>query len=259
VPTPALETAPKAAAEPAAAAPRPNQSVRCGLRVLRALHDLGPYEEHQVSEVAVAAELRTSHVSRLLSAAVEEGVAERGNRHGSYSLTRHGRALFDAQTQTPVHPRIREVLTALHFELGLATAYHQCGWRPGTGFHLDLVDAVCPPDPDLHRAIAWQAEDLRHSATGRAALSSLPPGMATGADGRPLELPIVIRETITKTLIATSRTATGQALATGVVRSGIAVGTLTVLGPRASFENPLQVQEYAVLLRRAAHRCAAPV
>ncbi|MFJ9379292.1 hypothetical protein [Streptomyces sp. NPDC101455] len=257
VSTAALAITPKEAA--ATPPSRPNQSVRCGLRVLRALHDLGPNDEHQVSEVALTAGLRTSHVSRLLTAAVEEGVAERGNRHGAYRLTRHSRALFDGRPPPPAHPHIREVLTALRLETGLAVAYHQPGWRPGTGLHLDLVDAISPPDTDLHLAITWQAENLRHSAAGRAAIASLPPVMATGADGHYLQLPTTVRENIIKTLIAASRMATSQALATSVMRADIAVGILTVLGLPGAFTNPLHIQEYAVLLRRAAHRCAAPV
>ncbi|GLF98218.1 IclR family transcriptional regulator [Streptomyces yaizuensis] len=249
---------PPAAALDGPAPARPNQSVRCGLRVLRVLHDLGPYEDHQVAEIAEAAELRGPHVSRLLGAAVAERVAERGERHGSYRLTRAGRALLDVRAAGPVHPRIRELLRALHEETGLAVAYHQPGWRPGSGLRLELVDALCPPHPELHRAVKQQHENLPHSAAGRAALAFLPDGMTTGADDRPLTLPAHIRESITAGQIAASRTATGQALATCVRRAGAVVAILTVLGPAAAFTDPLLVQEYAVLLRRAAQRAGSP-
>ncbi|MER0476966.1 hypothetical protein ABR737_01105 [Streptomyces sp. Edi2] len=237
---------------------RPNQSVRCGLRVLRVLHELGPYQEHQVAKIAAAAGLRGSHVSRLLGAAVEERVAERGARHGSYRLTRAGRALLDVRAAGPVHPRIREVLTTLHAETGLAVTYHQPGWRLGSGLRLELVDVLCPPHADLHQAVNQQHEDLRHSAAGRAALASLPPGMTTGPDDQPIELPARIRESVTTSRIAASRTPRSQALATYVRRAGTVVAILTVLGPTAAFTDPLRVQEYAVLLRRAAHRFGSP-
>jgi DNA-binding IclR family transcriptional regulator len=237
---------------------RPNQSVRSGLRVLRVLHELGPYDEHQVAEIAEAAALRGPHVSRLLAAAVAERVAERGTRHGAYRLTRAGRALLDVRAPGPVHPRIRDMLTALHEETRLAVAYHQPGWRPGTGLRLELVDAICPPHPDLHQAINQQHTDLRHSAAGRAALTGLPPGMTTGADDRPITVPAHLREYVAASHIAVSRTPSTQALATCVRRSGAVVAILTVLGPTAAFTDPLRVQEYAVLLRRAAQRFGVP-
>jgi DNA-binding IclR family transcriptional regulator len=237
---------------------RPNQSVRSGLRILRILHELGPYEEHQVAAIAEAAGLRGPHVSRLLGAAVAERVAERGTRHGAYRLTRAGRALLDVRAPGPIHPRIREVLTTLHEETRLAVAYHQPGWRPGTGLRLELVDALCPPHPDLHQAVNDQHDDLRHSAAGRAALVCLPPGMTTGADDQPLTIPAHVRESVAASLIAVSRTAATQALATCVRRADTVVAILTVLGPTAAFSDSLRVQEYAVLLRRAAQRFGPP-
>ncbi|MFI1765199.1 hypothetical protein ACH41H_24510 [Streptomyces sp. NPDC020800] len=237
---------------------RPNQSVRCGLRVLRVLHDLGPYEDHQVAAIAEAAKLRTPHVSRLLAAAVAERVAERGARHGSYRLTHAARELLNVRTTGPASIQIRQVLEQLHAETRLAVTYHQPGWRLGAGLHLDLVDAVCPPDAELHQAIARQHQDLRHSAAGRAALTFLPAGMNTDANGQLIELPHPVREMVHSSRVAASRTATSHALATCILRAGTAVAILTVLGPSAAFSDPLHVQEYAVLLRRAAQQSSTP-
>ncbi|MFF8786843.1 hypothetical protein [Streptomyces sp. NPDC015125] len=236
---------------------RPNRSVRCGLRVLRCLHDLGPHEDHQVSEIAAVAGLRSPHVSRLLGAAVDERVAERGARHGSYRLTRAGRALLDARPAGPADPRIRQALTTLHTETGLAVAYHQPGWRPGTGLRLELVDALCPR-PELQHAIDQQHENLRHSAAGRAAIAGLPEAVTTGPDDQRLQIPAHIRESVSTSRIAVSRTPSTHALATCVRRATTVVAVLTALGPTPAFADPLRVHEYAVLLRRAAHRLGGP-
>lgn len=233
--------------------PQPNQSARSGMRVLLALATLGPHQEHQVADVARVAELRPQHASRMLIAAVQEGLAMHGSRYGTYLLTKKFlNAQVSARSSTP---RIQQTVQDLHDDTGLAIAYHEPGWRPGTGMYLELVELLCP-DPEQYEMAAQQHADLRNTAAGRAALSFISGHIACDADGQRLRLDPRLLESITTTRVAASRTVDGQALATPVLRGDAVIATLTASGSRAHFEDPLAVQEYAVLLRRAAMRTA---
>lgn len=233
--------------------PQPYQSARSGMRVLLALAVLGPHQEHQVAEVARVADLRPPHASRMLLAAVQEGLVMHGSRYGTYLLTkRFLNAQVSARSSTP---RIQQTVQDLHDDTGLAVAYHEPGWRPGTGMYLELVELLCP-DPALYEMAAQQHADLRQTAAGRAALSFISGHIACDADGHRLRLEPRLLESITTTRVSASRTAVGHALATPVLRGDAVIAILTASGPRARFGDPLEVQEYAVLLRRAAMRAA---
>ncbi|MFI1226269.1 MULTISPECIES: hypothetical protein [Streptomyces] len=233
--------------------PLPNQSARSGMRVLLALATLGPRQEHQVADVARVAELRPQNASRMLIAAVQEGLVMHGTRYGAYRLTKKFlNAQVSARSSTP---RIQQTVQALHDETGLAIAYHEPGWRPGTGMYLELVELLCP-EPEHYEMAAQQHGDLRHTAAGRAALSFISGHVACDAEGQRLRLEPRLLESITTTRVAASRTVDGQALATPVLRGDAVIATLTASGSRALFQDPLAVQEYAVLLRRAAMRTA---
>ncbi|MEV8335636.1 hypothetical protein [Streptomyces niveus] len=231
--------------------PQPNQSARSGMRVLLALTVLGPHGEHQVADIARVAELRPHYASRILAAAVQEGLAVHGSRHGSYTLaSRFLNAQISARSSTP---RIQQTAQELHADTGLAVAYHEPGWRPGAGLYLELLEIICP-DPALYELAAQQHTSVGQTAAGRAALSFISGHIACDAEGRRLRLEPRLMESITTSKVAACRTMRGQSLAAPVLRGDSAVATLTATGPSAAFEDPLQVQEYAVLLRRAALR-----
>lgn len=132
-------------------------------------------------------------------------------------------------------------------------AWHEPGWRPGTGLYLDLVDLVCH-QPALRADAAQQHPDLSRTAAGRIALVYLPTQVASTADGRPLYLPEYLAHAITGSKVAASRTASTRSLSTPVHRGDTLIATLTATGTLADFADPLTVQEHAVLLRRAAAR-----
>lgn len=232
-----------------------NRSARSFAHVLRALAHLGSGEEHQVADIARAAGLRPGHASRLLLTAVEEHFAQHGQRYGTYRLTCDAAALTGPNRVRPSTPAIISALQCLHQETGLATAYHEPGWRPGTGLHLDLVDLLCP-HPALRLAVAQQHNDLPRTAAGRIALCFLPTEMTSGAAGQPLHLPDALKRTVTSSRIAAGRTADTHSLSTPVLRGQTLIATLTVTGTHADFADPLRVQEHAVLLRRAAGAAA---
>lgn len=252
----ASQTLPSVPAATVLATVQTNRSARAFAHVLRALAQLGSDEEHQVADIARAAGLRPGHVSRLLLTAVEEHFAEHGQRYGTYRLTCDAAALTGPTRIRPSTPAIIRTLQRLYQETGLATAYHEPGWRPGTGLHLDLVDLLCRRPP-LRLAAAQQHNDLLRTAAGRIALCFLPQQMAFTAAGAPLRLPEQLIRTITSSRIAASRTAGTHSLATPVLRGESLIATLTVTGTRADFTDPLRVQEHAVLLRRAAGAAAA--
>ncbi|MFK0142557.1 hypothetical protein [Streptomyces murinus] len=238
---------------PAALTAQPNRSARAFARVVRALAHLGADVEHQVADIARAAGLRPGHASRLLLTAVEEHFAEHGTRYGTYRLARDATAVFGPARTRASTPEITHALHCLHQETSLAVAWHEPGWRPGTGLHLDLVDLLCR-EPALRADAAQLHPDLARTAAGRIALVYLPPQMAATADGRPLRLPEPLARTVTDSRIAASRSASTHSLATPVQRGTTLVATLTVTGTPADFADPLTVQEHAVLLRRAAAR-----
>ncbi|WP_217223099.1 hypothetical protein [Streptomyces anulatus] len=253
MPAPAAQqTLPPAAVLSAA---QPNRSARAFARIVRALVHLGADAEHQVADIARVADLRPGHASRLLLTAVEENFAEHGARYGTYRLTRDAAVLSGPALARPTTPAITETLHCLYQETGLAVAWHEPGWRPGTGLHLDLVDVLCH-QPALRADAAQLHTDLPRTAAGRIALVYLPPQMASTADGRPLRLPENLTRTVTDSRIAASRTASTHSLATPVQRGTTLIATLTVTGRPADFADPLTVQEHAVLLRRAAARAA---
>ncbi|MEV6681232.1 hypothetical protein AB0N09_30840 [Streptomyces erythrochromogenes] len=257
------ETRPAIGIDPAAPTLCPgirrNRSVRSGLRVLKALADLGAHREHQTADVADPAQITGSHASRLLAALVEEGLAVAGTRRGAYQLTPSGRALAPTASGTAADPYVTALLTCLREDTGLAVAYHQTGWLPGTGAHLLLTAVLSHPNsagPSTSYGAEAANPDLRRSAAGRIALAFLPRAMATDRLGRPLRLTEDLRRTIEATRVAAARTGAAQAMATAVFQDRMPVATLTAAGPAAEFLDPLRVQETAVLLRRAAQRAA---
>ncbi|MEU1306055.1 MULTISPECIES: hypothetical protein [Streptomyces] len=248
----AQQTLPPAAALSAA---QPNRSARAFARVVRALVQLGADAEHQAADIAHTAGLRPAHASRLLLTAVEEHFAEHGGRYGTYRLTRDATALIGPAPARPATPELTEALHHLHQETGLAVAWHEPGWRPGTGLHLGLVDVLCL-QPALRADAAQLHTDLSRTAAGRIALAYLPPQMASTADGRLLRLPEHLAHAVTDSRIAASRTASTHSLTTPVHRGSALIATLTITGSPAAFANPLTVQEHAVFLRRAAARAS---
>ncbi|WP_329020488.1 hypothetical protein [Streptomyces sp. NBC_01601] len=237
---------------------QPPQSAGRGFRVLRALLCLGAHAEHQLADIARAANLQPSHASKLLKAALQEELVEYGARRGTYRLTR-GVAQFasSAVRPGPVTGPIQRNVEHLHQETGLAVAWHEPHYRPGIGLRLTLVDLLCP-DPQLNVAAAQQSHDLRSTAAGRAALAYLPDDLAADADGRPLMLPQAVQDSIRSTRIALCRCPGLYTLATPVFRGSHPVGVMSLTGAEHHFQDPLVRQEYAVLLRRAASRAAAP-
>ncbi|WP_329453502.1 hypothetical protein OG894_43930 (plasmid) [Streptomyces sp. NBC_01724] len=235
---------------------RPNSSVRCGFRVLRVLSSLGMDDEHQVSTVADATGLLVPHVSKLLKAGVAEGLVAHGSRRGTYRLTHRGLTLTGLAGTRQTTPRIRQTATDLHEETGLAVAVHEPAWRLGLGLHLTLVDAECQITALC--LVAAEGSDIRRSAPGRAALAHLPASLATDADDRPILLPAGMREGIRASRVAATRSERTHTLSTCVLRGEHVVATLSLIGLSAAFAEPLRVQEYAVLLRRAAERAGAP-
>ncbi|MFF2228722.1 hypothetical protein ACFVV7_35990 [Streptomyces globisporus] len=210
-----------------------------------------------MADVARVSEVRPQNASRMLIAAVQEGLVMHGSRYGTYRLTtKFLNAQVSARSSTP---RIQQTVQQLHDDTGLAIAYHEPGWRPGTGMYLELIELLCP-NPEHYEMAAQQHADLQHTAAGRAALSFLSGHVACDAEGRRLCLDTRLQESITSTRVAACRTAIGQALATPVLRGDAVIAILTASGPHALFQDPLVVQEHAVLLRRAATRTVcAPV
>lgn len=234
-----------------------NRSVRSGFRVLRALASGGMGSELQISVIADATGLKLPHVSKLLRAGIDEGLVEYGSRRGAYRLTHQGLVLTGPAWERPANDRARQTVDRLHAETRLAVALHEPGWRVGVGLHLELLDVQCPI-PALHHVAALQVSDIRRSAAGRAALAFLPAHLATDAEDQQIHLPQSLRETITASRVAVSRGEHAHTFAACVFRKDSVVATLSVMGPTSAFDDPLRVQEYVVLLRRAAEHASTP-
>jgi DNA-binding IclR family transcriptional regulator len=237
---------------------QPPQSAGRGFRVLHALLRLGADQEHQLADIARAADLQPSHASKLLKAAALERLVEHGTRRGTYRLTRDAAPLTPNPTGTAaVTAPVRRIVEDLRQETGLAVAWHEPHFKLGLGLHLTLVDLACP-HPELRTAAAQQDDDPRATAAGRAALAYVPAELAAGADDRPLVLPAATRDTIRSTRIALRRCPGICTLATPVLRGQHPVAVLSLTGADPLFREPLRAQEFAVLLRRAATRAAGP-
>lgn len=231
--------------------PQTSQSARAGYRVLMALSSLGSDREHQVSEIAGATGLRIGHVSKLLRAAVDERLAVDGSRRGAYRLAPQALRLTGLPTTTSTTPAIRQITSRLHDETGLVAAYAEPSWRPGEGASMTLVEMRGPAE--LADVVAAQHRGpLLRTAPGRATLAHLPPHLAVDAHDRQLRLDPELRASVLRTRIAIARTERAHTMATCLMRGASVAATLSVTGPAHSFADPLQVQEYAVLLRRAA-------
>lgn len=255
---PAIATKPFTRGIPSAlgadGAPQPHRSARAGIRVVLALAQLGLDQEHQVGVIASKAGLQQPHASRLLRAAVNEGLVRHGERYGTYVLPSE---VLGIQVSTRSStPHVHETVQHLALETGLAVAYHETGWRPGTGMYLALVDMVCP-NLHLRDTVEQPHHDLRKSAAGRAAVTFNNGALACDALGEPLLLEPRLQESIRKNRVAASRGADTWALATPILRGDMAVATLTVTGPAGCFADQLTASDFAVLLRRAAVRMAS--
>ncbi|MEO3976788.1 helix-turn-helix domain-containing protein [Streptomyces sp. CAU 1734] len=233
------------------------QSAGRGFRVLRALLRLGPRDEHQLADIARAAGLQPSHASKLLKAATREHLVEHGIRRGTYRLAPAAEPLAPSRTSPTTHRPVRRILEHLQEETGLAVAWHEPHYRPGTGLHLTLVDLLCP-SPELRTPAKQQDPDPRTTAAGRAALTYTPAELAVTADDHSLHLPPGIQDTIRSTRIALRRTPGTCTLATPVLRAQHLVAVLSLTGPDQLFHDPLRAQEFAVLLRRSAGRATGP-
>ncbi|MFG2210559.1 hypothetical protein [Streptomyces sp. NPDC048638] len=235
---------------------QPPQSAGRGFRVLHALLRLGAETEHQLADIARAAHLQPSHASKLLKAASLEHLVEPGSRRGTYRLTRDARALApDLPSTRQATETVRRILQDLQQETQLAVAWHEPHFSPGLGLHLTLLDLACPT-PQLRAAAAQRDTDLRMSAAGRAALAYTPAELAVSADGSALTLAPTVRDTIRSTRIALRRCPGICTLATPVLRGQHLIAVLSITGADQLFHDPLQAQEFAVLLRRSAGRAA---
>lgn len=244
---------PPPAAHPVVTPIRPApQSAGSGFRILRSLISLGPGGEHQLAVIADAAGLHPPHASKLLQSAILEHLVERGQRRGTYRLTREGAALGAPAPVAATTTRIRTALQNLYEDTGLAAAWHEPTCRPGDGLRLEYVDAV-------GRMPLRQPPDVRTSAAGRVLLAYLPRSLAFDADDRPLLLPDQVREMILAARIARSRTATTHTLAAPVLRGRNLIGVLSITGANHRFADSTQVQEHAAQLRRAAAMAGCPV
>ncbi|MEW1760398.1 hypothetical protein AB0393_28290 [Streptomyces cyaneofuscatus] len=236
---------------------QPPQSAGRGFRVLHALLRLGAEGEHQLADIARTAGLQPSHASKLLKAAAQERLVESGARRGTYRLTRDAQAL--APDTGPAPAAVHRIVADLQQETGLALAvsWHEPHFRPGHGLNLTLVD-LAGPHPRLRAAAAQRQTDLRASAAGRTALTYAPAELAVSAEGRPLTLTPAVRDTIRSTRIALRRCPGLCTLATPVLLGQHLIAVLSLTGPDPLFQDPLQAQEFAVLLRRAAARATGP-
>ncbi|MER6126568.1 hypothetical protein ABT173_28915 [Streptomyces sp. NPDC001795] len=237
---------------------RPPQSAGRGFRILRALLRLGAHDEHQLADIAREADLQPSHASKLLKAAHLEQLVEYGTRRGTYRLTRNVAQFASPRVgPDPVTGPVRRIVEDLHHETGRAVAWHEPHYRIGIGLRLTLVDLLCP-DPQFSVAASQQGHDPRATAAGRVALAYLPDDLTADADDRPLALPQTLQRSIRSTRIALCRHPSVCTLATPVLRGRHLVGVLSLTTADHHVHDPLALQEYAVLLRRAASRALNP-